>query len=74
VIAATGSVTVPSIAWYGDRRAVFIESDIENSLSLLSQKGIPVKWYLGKDSDRIPRGFLRLKQWPGGFVLFHKAT
>jgi 4-amino-4-deoxy-L-arabinose transferase-like glycosyltransferase len=73
VIAATGSVNVPSIAWYGDRRVVFIESDIENSLSLLSQKGIPVKWYFGKDSDQIPRGFLKLKQWRGGFVLFRKS-
>jgi len=73
VIASTGSVNVPSIAWYGDRRAVLIGSDIENSLSLLSQKGIPVKWYLGKDSDQIPRGFRKLKQWPGGFVLFRKS-
>lgn len=72
VTAATGSVNVPSIAWYGDRRAVLIEGDIENSLSLLSQKGIPVKWYFGKDSDQIPEGFLKLKQWPGGFVLFRK--
>jgi 4-amino-4-deoxy-L-arabinose transferase-like glycosyltransferase len=74
VIAATGSVNVPSIAWYGDRRTVFIERDIENSLSVLSQKRIPVKWYFGKDSDQIPRGFLKLKQWPGGFVLFRKPN
>jgi 4-amino-4-deoxy-L-arabinose transferase-like glycosyltransferase len=73
VIAATGSVNVPSIAWYGDRRAVFIETDLENSLSLLRQKGIPVKWYFGRDSDQIPKRFLKLKQWPGGFVLFHEA-
>lgn len=73
VIAASGSVNVPSIAWYGDRRAVFIEGDIEKSLSLLSQKGLPIKWYFGKDSDEIPRGFLKLKQWPSGFVLFRKS-
>ncbi len=73
VVAASGSVNVPSIAWYGDRRAVFLESDIESCLSLLSQEGIPVKWYFGKDSDQIPRGFLKFKQWHGGFVLFHKS-
>jgi 4-amino-4-deoxy-L-arabinose transferase-like glycosyltransferase len=73
VIAASGSVNVPSIAWYGDRRAVFIASDIEKSLSLLSEQGILVQWYFGKDSDQIPRGFLKLKQWPGGFVLFRKS-
>lgn len=73
VIAATGSVNVPSIAWYGDRRAVLLESDIESCFSLLSQEGIPVKWYFGKDTDQIPRGFLKFKQWPGGFVLFHKS-
>lgn len=73
VIAATGSVDVPSIAWYGDRRTVLIESDIDNSLSSLSQEGMPVKWYFGKDSDQTPRGFLKLKQWPGGFVLFRKS-
>lgn len=72
VTAATGSANVPSIAWYGDRRAVLIEGDLENSLSVLSQNRISVKWYFGKDSDQIPQGFLKLKQWPGGFVLLHK--
>lgn len=73
VIAATGSVNVPSIAWYGDRRVVFIESDIEKTLALMREKKIPIKWYFGKASDQIPRGFLKFKQWPGDFVLFHQS-
>lgn len=73
VIAAPGSVNVPSVAWYGDRRVVFIESDLEKSLALMRDKEIPVKWYFGKDSDQIPKGFFKLKQWPGGFVLFRQS-
>ena len=72
-VIAAATVNVPSIAWYGDRKAVFLEGNIENSLSLLRQKGIAVEWYLGKDSDQIPVGFRQTKQWPGGFVLFRKA-
>ena len=72
-VIAAATVNVPSIAWYGDRKAVFLEGNIENSLSLLRQKGIAVEWYLGKDSDQIPIGFRQTKQWPGGFVLFRKA-
>jgi hypothetical protein len=73
VMAATGRGNVPSIAWYGDRRVVFIESDIQKSLVLMREKQIPVKWYFGKDSDQIPKGFFKLKRWPGGFVLFHQS-
>jgi 4-amino-4-deoxy-L-arabinose transferase-like glycosyltransferase len=72
-VVAAATVNVPSIAWYGDRKAVFLEGDIENSLSVLRQNGIAVEWYLGKESDQIPIGFRKTRQWPGGFVLFRRS-
>ena len=72
-VIGAATVNVPSIAWYGDRRAVFLQGDIDKLLSLLKEKGIVVEWYLGKDSDQIPIGFRETKRWPGGFVLFRKA-
>jgi hypothetical protein len=73
IVAAKGDVNVPSIVWYGDRRTVLIDGDIESSLTQLRERGIPIDWYFGRESDEIPRGFSEVREWPGGFVLYRKS-
>jgi len=70
-LAASMDLDVPGIVWYADRRAVIMEGSLEDGMAILNRNGLHPTWYFGKDSDPVPTGFGKFKQWPGGLVLFH---
>jgi hypothetical protein len=71
VLAASANLDVPGIAWYADRRVVIIEENLESGLVVLDRNALRPTWYVGKDSDSMPTGYGKVKEWPGGLVLFH---
>jgi hypothetical protein len=73
VLAASVDLDVPGIAWYADRRAVIIEGKLESGMAVLSRNDLHPTWYFGKESDSVPTGFNKFKQWSGGLVLFHDS-
>jgi hypothetical protein len=71
VLAASADLDVPGIAWYADRRAVIIDGKLESGMAVLNRNNLRPAWYFGKDSDNVPAGFEKFKQWSDGLVLFH---
>jgi len=70
IVGATGAVVPPAVAWYSDRRSVFLV-DPNLDIAELLHNGIAIEWLLASDSDIVPESFVPVKRWPGGVLLLH---
>jgi hypothetical protein len=72
VIAADGATEAPAIAWYADRYIVW-PCDPPQVASELRRRGLPLKWYFGRENASMPPMFDPVKSWPGGYRLWSVA-
>lgn len=73
IVLATGSVNPPALAWYADRRTIFVFA-AERDAAELEDNHIYPAWLLARDSDPLPSHFLEVKRWPGGFLLLRNNS
>jgi hypothetical protein len=73
IVGATEAVVPPAVAWYSDRRTVYL-IDPNRDIATLWRSGLSIEWLLACDSDSVPRGFAPVRRWSSGVLLLHNQV